>query len=147
MLGYIRRKLDQRIADAVTQAAEQQTDEIQALRAEVRQLRTDAAGREAEQERALVRRLTEERRVHDAGVQGLLQAVAGVRSSIPTLPELRPDPRLDLHSEEIREIVDTVQYLLDAPIPEPIVIKAPAPKVGQVLPHYPHGWVRPLGAS
>jgi hypothetical protein len=118
MMFLTQKKLDQKIRDALVQAVSIQAADMSALRDEIAQLKADAAERANELERDLVRRLTDERKLHEAEAQGLLSAVESVRQSIPDIPPLPlPDPRLRVHAQEIRELVDTVQYILDGPPP------------------------------
>jgi hypothetical protein len=143
MLFLTKKKLDARIAEAVRAVIvpPDRGPEIEALQAEIAQLRADAAERVAEAEDDFVRRLTEERNLQAAGVQGLLQAVESVRRSIPTVPG--PDPRLVAHAREMRELADTLQYILDGPDPVTTVINNYLTNPGHVE---PAGWARQMGA-
>ena len=141
MLFLTQKKLDQRIAEAVkaVMVTPDREPEIQALREQVAQLKADLHERVAGTEYDLVRRLTEQNEVHNAGVQGLMRQMEDVRVSIPAMPA--PDERIPAQAREIRELADTVQYLLDAPDTTPTVINnypvTPEPQV----------WVRRMGAA
>jgi chromosome segregation ATPase len=145
MLFLTQKKLDQRIADALQRAVEAQTAQFaavqqahdqtaEALRAEIAQLRADQRERETEISRDLVRRLTDERRLHEAEAQGLLASIEAVRQSIPTLPDSKPV------EQSIRELGDTVQYLLDGPDPVTTVIN------NHLVVNDAPSWARRMGA-
>jgi hypothetical protein len=145
MLFLTQKKLQQKVDEAVAA----QAGEIQALRDVVETMRADQAEREAEFELQLVRRLTEERDLQNAGVQGLLEAVWAVRDRPePVFPEI-PDlaPQIAEATRLASQALDVATYALESPLPDPIVLPAPTPRVGQIVPGFPHGWVRPLGAS
>jgi regulator of protease activity HflC (stomatin/prohibitin superfamily) len=145
MLFLTQKKLDQRIADALQRAVEAQTAQFaavqrahdqtaEALRAEIAQLRADVAERETEIGADLVRRLTDERRLHEAGAQGLLASIDAVRRSIPALPDPQPV------RQALRELDDTVQYILDGPVPVTTVIN------NHLMVNEAPGWARRMGA-
>jgi hypothetical protein len=154
MLFLTKKTFQARIDEAVAAALAKIPDPkalLRGIRDDLTALRADQAERETEWERELVRRLTAERHIQEAGVQGLLEAVKAVRDRPePVIPDLAP--QIAEATRLAAQALDVATYALESPVPvpephHPVLVRTQPPKVGEVLPHFPHGWVRPLGAS
>lgn len=130
-------RIDEAIAKIPAVSVPDHSAEIVALRDEVATLRADYASRADALERDFAARLSYEREKRDEMESRLWAMLGEVRQEILALPS--PDPRLQGQAQEIREIADTVQYILEAPSQTvTTVVHAPA------SPAIP--WAKQMGA-
>lgn len=155
MIFLTRKKLEAKVAEAVEQANRDLQAELDDLRDLVTQIVADRAERETEVMHGVEQRLAEERALNEAGVQGLLAAVQAIPP--PPKPIEIPDyshqillvtDQVESIRQGVREVEDTVNYLLEAPTTVQTVVREIETYHGVAEAVAQHsGIVRPMGAK